>query len=199
MTETNSRERASNEKFLSILLASEMQVKRLTKLINNLLDVSRLNSKKLTLEREHVDLTTVTEEVIARFDETAKESGSRIRLMNGKKVVGYWDRLRIDQVATNLIANALKYGEGKPVTIRVDRNDSQAVLSVADKGIGISTKDEKNIFKRFVRTDSARKYGGLGLGLYIAKQIVVAHGGSIAVKSKYKEGSLFMVKLPLNS
>ena len=177
--------------------ASEMQVKRLTKLINNLLDVSRISNKKLILEKEKTDLHEVIEEVLARLENAYKTSGSRIKVVNGKKVTGLWDKSKIDQVATNLISNAIKYGEGKPISVIVDGTKERAELIVRDHGIGIKKADKERIFDRFARSHVAKKYGGLGLGLYITKQIVTAHGGSIAVKSMPKKGTEFTVRLPI--
>src|SRR5207237_650146 len=105
--------------------------------------------------------------------------------------------LRIEQVLTNLISNALKYGDGKPVTIEVRAEGRAAQIVVRDRGIGISPENLGRIFGRFERAVSARNYGGLGLGLYITRQIVEAHGGSIGVESEQGQGSAFFVELPL--
>lgn len=187
----------SQELLHTSLHTSETQVKRLGSLINNLLDVSRISNKKFDLDRERVSLNLLVEEVISRFDETLKASGSTIRVRNGKNVAGQWDRFRLDQVATNLISNAIKYGQGKPIIVEVTEKQSAAVLKVRDQGIGIEEEDAKRIFDRFERSTLAKKYGGLGLGLYITKQIIAAHGGKIEVKSIPNKGSEFTVRLPL--
>jgi signal transduction histidine kinase len=112
-------------------------------------------------------------------------------------VVGNWDRLRLDQVITNLMANALKYGAGKPIAVTVDRCERHARLVIEDHGIGIAAADQGRIFERFERAVSDRHYGGLGLGLWICRQIVEALEGTIRVESEAGQGSKFSVVLPL--
>jgi signal transduction histidine kinase len=186
-------------KLAELLQANSRQVQRLTKLINNLLDVSRITSKNIDLELEQVDLADIISDVVKRFRNEAKTLGSVIEYTNGVHPVGYWDKFRIDQVATNLVSNALKYGSGKPITIMVNKKPNTAWFSVQDHGIGIPGVDQSRIFNRFERTDTAKKFGGLGLGLYITRQIIQAHGGTIAVSSKPKKGATFTVTLPLRA
>jgi signal transduction histidine kinase len=111
-------------------------------------------------------------------------------------VRGYWDRLRISQVVTNLLSNAVKYGAGKPVEVEFGPREDRAWLVVRDQGIGIDPADQPQIFERFERAVSSRNYGGLGLGLYIVKRIVEAHGGTIRVDSTPGAGAAFYVELP---
>jgi PAS domain S-box-containing protein len=184
--------------FHETLCASELQIARLAKLINNLLDVSRIGNKKLVLEKEETSLPEVVEEVLFRFDNAVKASGSQISFTNGKSIIGKWDKSKIDQVITNLIANAIKYGQGRPIFVKADKKNSRAELTVQDQGIGIQKEDIDRVFDRFTRADIAKKYGGLGLGLYITKQIILAHGGDISVQSQPKKGTVFTVRLPLN-
>jgi signal transduction histidine kinase len=115
------------------------------------------------------------------------------------RVVGEWDKLRIDQVVTNLLSNAVKYGLGRPIKATVSGDIREAVISVQDFGIGISKEDQENIFERFGRAVSVRRFGGLGLGLYITRQIVEAHDGRISLESVINQGSTFTVRLPLKS
>jgi len=117
--------------------------------------------------------------------------------VKGEPARGFWDRLRISQVVTNLLANAVKYGGGKPVEVEFGPEGDAAFLVVRDHGIGIDPADQPQIFERFERAVSSRNYGGLGLGLYIVKRIVEAHGGTITVQSKPGEGATFRVQLPL--
>jgi signal transduction histidine kinase/response regulator of citrate/malate metabolism len=180
------------------LLAGEQQTKRLGNLINNLLDVSRMSNKKIELEKDIVDLSELLKDVISRFDSSLKHSGTKMTFRNSVNIKGKWDKFRLDQVMTNLISNAIKYGEGKPIKITIKTNKNKAVISIKDNGMGMNSEDKKKIFNRFVRTEAAKKYGGLGLGLYISKQIVEAHEGTISVNSSLNKGSEFIIKLPLN-
>ncbi|WP_232293259.1 sensor histidine kinase [Stigmatella aurantiaca] len=111
-------------------------------------------------------------------------------------VLGRWDRLRVEQVVTNLLTNALKYGAGRPVAVRVEGAGERARLTVKDQGIGIAEEDLARIFERFERAVSDRHYGGLGLGLYITRQIVEAFGGTVGVTSRPGMGSTFTLELP---
>jgi signal transduction histidine kinase len=113
-------------------------------------------------------------------------------------VVGRWDPVRLEQVLTNLLSNALKYGEGRPVRVAVGATPETATLEVEDHGIGMSAEVIGRIFHPFERGVPAGHYGGLGLGLYITEQIVRAQGGSIKVRSIPKQGAVFTVELPRN-
>jgi signal transduction histidine kinase len=112
-------------------------------------------------------------------------------------VIGRWDRLRIDQIVTNLLSNAIKYGQGKPIEVSVKSLGTTARLIVHDSGIGIDPEWQARLFQRFERAVSVRNYGGFGLGLWIVRQIVEAHGGTICLESRLGEGSTFVVDLPL--
>jgi len=188
----------SPKKLEQLLDSNSRQLQRLTKLINSLLDVSRIHAKSIHLEPEKTDLAEITKDVVNRFRDEAKNSGTKLIYKNSVHVYGYWDKFRLDQAATNLIANALKYGQSKPVTISVGATKKYAKLTVKDHGIGISPSDKERIFDRFERTELAKSFGGLGLGLYITKQIIDAHGGKISVLSKLQKGSTFVVSLPLS-
>ncbi len=179
-----------------VLATAERQGHRLESLVAALLDVSRIQMGRLELDVEEVDLATIVAEAAASLEDEARQTGSTIEV-HGEPVRGYWDRLRVSQVVTNLLSNAVKYGAGKPVEIEFGPGDARARLVVRDHGIGIDPTDQPQIFERFERAVSSRNYGGLGLGLYIVKRIVEAHGGSISVESKPGEGSAFAVELPL--
>src|SRR5262249_29689392 len=114
-----------------------------------------------------------------------------------RPIVGRWDRRRVEQIIVNLVSNAVKFGAGKPVEIRVEQQDGIARLSITDHGIGIEPMRMKHLFERFSRGVPAENYGGLGLGLYICREITDAHGGSIRVASRLEHGSTFTVELPL--
>ncbi|WPB77984.1 response regulator [Archangium violaceum] len=181
---------------LAHLDAAERQVARLSRLIDSLLDVARIGAGKLELDWEDVDLVEVVREVVGRFEPQATKAGCRVTVSAPGPVVGRWDRLRLDQVVTNLLTNALKYGAGKPVELSVSTQAGHAVLLVRDQGIGIDPGNLSRIFERFERAVSQRHYGGLGLGLYITRTIVQALGGTIEARSTPGEGSTFSVSLP---
>ena len=178
-----------------VLATAERQGQRLEKLVTALLDVSRIQMGRLELDVDEVDLGTVVAEAAAQLEDEAAQTGSIVQVQ-GEPVHGYWDRLRISQVVTNLLANAVKYGGGNPVEIEYGPRDDRATLVVRDHGIGIDPVDQPQIFERFERAVSSRNYGGLGLGLYIVKRIVEAHGGTIRVESTPGEGAAFFVELP---
>jgi PAS domain S-box-containing protein len=178
-----------------VLATAERQGQRLENLVAALLDVSRIQMGRLELDVEEVELATVVAEAATSLEDEARQVGSPIEV-SGSPVRGYWDRLRVSQVVTNLLSNAVKYGAGKPVQVEFGPRREGARLVVRDRGIGIEPADQPQIFERFERAVSSRNYGGLGLGLYIVRRIVEAHGGSISVDSKPGEGSAFVVDLP---
>ncbi len=173
------------------------QAGRLARLVDSLLDVSRISNGQLTLNLEPFDLTEMAWEIVERFAAEAEHAGCRLELEAPRSTEGQWDRLRMEQVLTNLISNALKYGPGRPIRVQVQPMEGTARLVVEDHGIGIAPENLGRIFGRFERAVSLRHYGGIGLGLYIAHQIVRAHGGSILVKSEPGRGSTFTVVLPM--
>lgn len=173
------------------------QVDRLTKLTENLLDVSRIASGRFDLQLADMDLAASVAELVDGVREEASRTGSEVTLVAPGPVVGRWDRLRIEQVVDNLLSNALKYGGSGPVTVSVAWVGEQARLVVADEGPGISQDALERIFERFERASAAPRPEGLGLGLYICREIVEAHGGSIRAESALGRGSAFEVRLPL--
>lgn len=173
------------------------QVDRLTRLVDDLLDVSRMTEGRLTIERAEVDLAALVRDVVSRFEIEATRAGCRVTLLVDGQVRGRWDPLRLEQIVVNLLSNALKFGHGKPIEIRVGCDERSALLEVCDHGIGISAEARERIFKRFERAVADRSYRGLGLGLYIVERIVAAHGGTIAVASEPGQGARFTVTLPL--
>ncbi|HSD20518.1 MAG TPA: GAF domain-containing sensor histidine kinase [Anaeromyxobacter sp.] len=176
----------------------ERQADRLVRLADALLDVSRITSGRLSLAREDVDLAALVREAVARYAEEASDAGCALTCDAPGPVRSALDASRIDQVLSNLVSNALKYGHGRPVHVALTAANGVARLRVEDRGIGIDPADQARIFGRFERAVSGRHYAGLGLGLWIVHQIVAGHGGRIEVTSAPGEGSTFIVELPLS-
>ncbi|KYG09948.1 hypothetical protein BE21_15110 [Sorangium cellulosum] len=190
-------ERGMNPDVVKRLAAvADRSCQRLSQLVSSLLDVTHLQRGCLSLERTDLDLVSLMREVVARFARDLANAGSGVSIDAGAPVVGRWDRSRLAQVISNLLSNALKFGAGKPIEIRIGARDGWAWFSVKDQGIGIAPERSKHIFQRFERAVSVRHYGGLGLGLYVCHQIVEAHGGSIHVESEPQRGTTFVVELP---
>jgi PAS domain S-box-containing protein len=177
------------------MVAFERQTRRLALLVDELLDVSRMRLGRLELRYEQLDLAEVAREAAEHVSEEVRRTGSPLAL-DLQPTTGRWDRLRIEQVVTNLLLNAAKFGEGRPIALRVEEEGARARVRVSDEGIGISPEWQRRVFERFERAVPAQHFGGLGLGLYITRQIVDAHGGTIAVDSAPGEGSTFTVELP---
>ena len=173
------------------------QVDRLCRLVDQLLDVSRISSGRLQIQLEHSDLRTLAVDVAGRLADEATSSGCSILVKGSEPMPIDCDPMRMEQVIANLLSNAIKYGRGKPIELELSRAGASLQLVVRDQGIGVAPDDHVRIFERFERAVSVREYGGLGLGLYISKQIVHAHGGTIAVSSEPGAGSTFTVELPL--
>ncbi|WP_343073436.1 sensor histidine kinase [Pyxidicoccus fallax] len=174
----------------------ERQLSRLGSLVNTLLDVSRLAAGKLSLEPRDMDLALLVRQMADAFSEEFRRAGSELTLHLDGSLMGVWDPLRVEQVLVNLMSNAAKYGAGRPVEVSLVGDGHTAVLAVKDHGIGISEDGMARLFGKFERAVSERHYGGLGLGLYITRQIVEAMGGTITVRSAQGQGSTFILRLP---
>ena len=186
------------EKLTKVLNLSLRQVVRLEELVDDLLDVAKIRNGKLHLHIEEVHLASLVQEVVDRFEGQLNESKSEVSLNLDESLSGFWDRSRIDQVAVNLISNAIKYAPGKKIEITVGKENDLACLSVKDHGQGIPSEKLGLVFERFERLTASRNISGLGLGLFIVKRIVEEHHGTIQVESEVGKGSRFVVKLPLS-
>jgi signal transduction histidine kinase len=173
------------------------QVSRLAQLAENLLDISRLTrGAPLVITREVADLSDLVREVTERIAGDAARTDTPIQLKLEDDVRGYVDVSRVEQIFTNLLTNALKFGRGRPIEVTVAQRGEWARLTVADRGPGIAPEVVDHIFDRFAQAVSPREYGGLGLGLYLARKLSEAHGGSITVDSDPGQGTTFTVDLP---
>jgi two-component system, chemotaxis family, sensor kinase Cph1 len=174
------------------------QGKRLEQLIEDLLDASRISSGKLRMNTTHlISLTDLGKTICERFQDEFDRIGAPLECHFEKDVVGRWDEMRLDQVITNLMSNALKYGDQKKVVFRIWKEDDRAAVSIQDQGIGVAPHSLGRIFERFERAVGDHAFKGLGLGLWITKQIVSDHGGSIRIESELGQGSTFIVELPI--
>lgn len=187
----------SVEKLLKDVQTAEQQSQRLARLINDLLNVSLITTGKLNLELGNADLVAIVKEVVGEFSEKLEKGGYDLKLDTDERIETSVDKLRIEQMITNLLSNAIKYGNGKPIEMSLKGNGSRAKLVIKDHGIGIHSNQKERIFELFERGVTNNSYKGLGVGLYIANQIVRAHHGSIKVESKQNAGSAFTIELPL--
>jgi signal transduction histidine kinase len=176
------------------------QIGRLEGLVDQLLDVSRITAGKMVLTPERIDLAALVRDVVGRFSQPSLADGGTINVQVNGPIEGLWDRLRVEQILTNLLSNAVKYGAGRAISVDVRTSgaaqDADVWLVVSDEGIGMSSDDLGRIFGRFERAVSGRNYGGLGLGLWIVRQVVDAMGGTVSVESQPGRGSTFTVRLP---
>lgn len=184
-------------KLSALLEKNTRQIDRLTRLVDDMLDISRINTGKLTLKKEVGELKSILEDVLNRLEEQFIGSGSGIpRVLCMDQVTGEWDLMRLEQVMVNILSNAIRYGRGQPISVALKNLPGHVLLEVKDQGQGITKSDQEKIFNRFERGLLAREISGLGLGLYISKQIIEAHGGKIWVESQINSGSTFHVTIP---
>jgi c-di-GMP phosphodiesterase len=182
-----------------LLRLAEKQTQRLLTLIQDLLDVSRIDERQLHIRPSAGDLAALARHVGARFAPEFERASSTFTVRADAAVVGVWDSERLDQVMTNLLTNALRHAPGSSVELEVERVDDRARITVRDRGPGITTENVGRIFERFERATSIEHHGGLGLGLYIVRQIAEAHGGSAAVSARPGGGTVFSVELPISA
>ncbi len=176
----------------------ERNARHLARLVDELLDTTQVQDRGPPIKLEDMDLAELTRDAVERMRDEVEGSGARLTLNAAAPVRGRWDPVRMEQVVTNLVANASKFGRGKPIAVTVDADADRARISVADEGIGIEAADQERIFERFEQVSpSAARDSGLGLGLYVVRRIVQAHGGRVLVRSALGAGSTFTVELPL--
>ncbi|WP_085727183.1 hybrid sensor histidine kinase/response regulator [Pseudomonas sp. R37(2017)] len=185
------------DKMHAMVERDERQIKSLIRLIEDMLDVSRIRIGKLSIRPTRFDLSTLVRNVLHNFSRQIDAAEASVTLDAEQPVIGNWDEFRIEQVISNLLTNALRYGAKSPISVKVYSAGGWALVDVQDHGIGISEENQKRIFQQFERVSARNAGGGLGLGLFISEQIVAAHGGTITVQSRIGEGALFRVCLPL--
>jgi signal transduction histidine kinase len=193
---TLERAGVADERLMAKLEIAKRQTARLRRLVESLLDVSQITSGHLTLRFEELDFADLVREVVGAFQKEARAAGCQIAVELERDCVGRWDRMRVGQLLANLLSNAIKYGSGQPIEIGVCAREGAISCEVADHGIGIEADALARIFDRFERGESVRHFGGLGLGLFIARHIAEAHGGTIVAQSQRGQGAKFTVVLP---
>ena len=182
---------------VALVVKAQREVDRLVSLTTRLLDVARMAAGAFQLEPEPMDLAELAADVIDRAAPNAAVVGSPIAFSSNGPLPGCWDRSALDQVLTNLLSNATKFGRGHPIEVRAERVEGDARVSVRDHGIGVAEADQERIFGRFERGASETRFGGLGLGLWIGREIVVAHGGRMGVGRPADGGAEFFFELPM--
>lgn len=184
---------------MKVLINAENEIKSLSIRINDLVDLSLITTGRMNLERKKIDLVAIAEQVRDNFSEMLKHDGYDLKIESTGAVIGYWDKSRIEQVMTNLLSNAMKYGQNKPIIIQISNSNTVGKFIIQDHGIGISKEDQKIIFDRFKRGKESEEYTkGYGVGLYITHMIVKDHGGTIKISSTPGRGTTFTVQLPRN-
>ena len=179
------------------LASMKRATSRLTQLVDNLLEASRVTVGRIPLELEDLDLSATVRDVVDRMRLEIERAHSPVALRADTLVVGRWDRARMEQIVANLLSNAIKYGANTPIEICVETHDGRARLVVQDHGIGIAPEHQTRVFDRFERAAPVRQYGGFGIGLWIVRKLVEASGGTVRVDSRPGEGARFTVELPL--
>jgi signal transduction histidine kinase len=174
------------------------QIRSMIRLIDDMLDVSRMRSGRLSIRPEPAELAELLARVVNDLGTQAAASGTTITLHATQTVNGTWDAFRIEQIVVNLLTNALRYGQKKPIEVLLGMDKNTALIQVKDQGQGISAADQKRIFQPFERGAGSNLSSGLGLGLYISQQLAKAHQGCITVQSEPGNGTVFSLHLPLN-
>ena len=184
------------DKLDKILQTSDRQLDRLSSLIDELLDVTKINQGKLRLTLQEFDLVLVIRELVERFNGSLQGSTCEVKTDLPENLWVLWDRFRIEQVLINLLSNSIKYGQDLPIHLSIQVEEERVKIKIKDQGIGIAKKDQQRIFERFERAVSANNFSGLGLGLYIVSKALEAHLGNIEIESELGKGSTFTLSLP---
>ena len=190
-----------SQTMLKMVERDERQIRSMVRLLDDMLDVSRARTGKLAIVPAPYDLVASTTAVVEAIQEQANASGVTVTLAAPDALPMVGDEFRIEQVITNLMTNALRYGQRKPVavTVGVRETEPEAFVSVRDQGMGVKPEDQERIFEQFERTEGSAQIAGLGLGLYIARQIAQAHQGRLEIRSSPGEGAEFILSLPLEA
>lgn len=179
------------------LAHTDRQVDRLTRLVDDMLDVSRISAGRVALRPERFELSQLVTEVVTRMTPLLQQAGCTVNWQPPAPIEGVWDRFRLDQLLVNLLSNAARYCGGKPVWVELERFENEVEIRVRDEGPGIDPEDQSRIFQRFERVAHDHADSGLGLGLFIVREVAELHGGSVRVQSQLGQGSTFFARFPL--
>jgi signal transduction histidine kinase len=185
------------EKMAKMLDNSRLQVTRLIHLVEDLLDATRIQTGKFSFNFEEINFSDLVTEMNSRFTEQFSRLESTVKMDIEPNVIGFFDHARLEQVIDNLLSNALKYAPASLVRISLKKTEEQVQLVIADHGPGIPLENQARVFERFERATSHRNVSGLGLGLFIVKEIIEGHGGTIRLESEPNQGTRFLIDLPL--
>jgi len=188
----------SEEQLRKMVARDGRQIQSMIRLINDMVDVSRIRSGKLSIRPAQTELASLLERIVSDLAQRTEAAGGTIELHAPAPVEGVWDEFRVEQIIINLLTNALRYGGSKPVKISLTAEDGRATIEVRDQGVGIAPEDQLRIFNPFERAGTKDVREGLGLGLYIARQLAESHEGTLDVDSVPDQGAAFRLTLPLN-
>ena len=183
--------------FTDFMGSSMKEIDRLERMIRDLTEGPG-PAAGLRIKRLRTDLALLTEGLVRRFSDRFEAAGCAVEFCSDAEMIGFWDPVRIEQAISNLLINAIKYAPGKPVRIELRRKGVKAVLYVQDQGDGIPTGEESHVLERFRRGTNSVGIEGHGLGLYIAKRIIEAHGGILNLE-RFSRGARFTINLPLDA
>lgn len=178
---------------------ARVYVRGLVATIESLVDVAQVGRGEVFLVLEPVDLVVAAKSAVRSMGEQLEQHGCEVNLAAPPSLTGDWDRARVEHVLRSLLSNAAKFGHDRPIDVVVREEPGGAAVTVADRGIGIASADQRRIFERFERAVSERHHGGFGLGLWVARELVAAMGGRIDVESAPGRGAAFTVHLPRRS
>lgn len=183
------------QNFTKVLESNDHQLERLSRIVNDMLDLSKLKYDNLQLSRSQTNFSDMVKNIL---NSPPQQINTELLKVSGEQIDGYWDPFRLEQAFLNLLTNAFKYGLGKEVEVKTSQSHGEARISIRDHGIGIKDENLKMVFDQFFRAVHPNDYPGLGLGLFISQKIIQAHGGRISVESKFGEGSTFTIHLPVS-